>query len=148
MAFHFTLAAVLRYRQSLEEREELRLHGLLVRRATLLRELEQSRDARLQLQTAIHRTLQQAATAAAEIQFAAAQLHGLERQLALLESRLRTLASEIAQQTARYRQERQKREVLESLREVQWREYRIRQQRREQAMLDELHLLRRGRGQA
>jgi len=77
-----------------------------------------------------------------------AQLHGLERQQALLESRLRTLESEIAQQTARYRQERQKREVLESLREVQWREYRIRQQRREQAMLDELHLLRRGRGQA
>ena len=148
MAFHFTLAAVLRYRQSLEEREELRLHGLLVRRATLLQELEQSRDARLQLQTAIHRTLQQTAVAAAEIQFAMAQLHGLERQQALLESRLRTLESEIAQQTARYRQERQKREVLESLREVQWREYRIRQQRREQAMLDELHLLRRGRGQA
>jgi len=148
MAFHFTLAAVLRYRQSLEEREELRLHGLLVRRATLSRELEQSRDARLQLQTAVYRTLRQAAVAAAEIQFAMAQLHGLERQQALLESRLRTLESEIAQQTARYRQERQKREVLESLREAQWREYRVRQQRREQAMLDELHLLRRGRGEA
>ncbi len=148
MAFHFTLAAVLRYRQSLEEREELRLHGLLVRRATWSRELEQSRDARLQLRTAIHRPLQQAAIAAAEIQFAVAQLHGLEGQQALLESRLRKLESEIAQQTARYRQERQKRELLESLREVQWREYRVRQQRREQAMLDELHLLRGGRGQA
>jgi flagellar export protein FliJ len=148
MAFHFTLAAVLRYRQSLEEREELRLHGLLVRRATLSRELEQSRDAGRHLQAALHRTLQQAAVAAAEIQFAMAQLHGLERQQALIESRLRTLASEIAQQTARYRQERQKREVLESLREVQLREFRVRQQRREQAMLDELHLLRRGRGEA
>lgn len=148
MAFHFTLAAVLRYRQSLEEREELRLHGLLVRRATLLQELEQSRGARRQLQTALHHALQQAAIAAAEIQFAMAQLNGLERQLAVLESRRLKLAGEIAQQTARYRQERQKREVLESLREAQWREYRVRQQRREQAMLDELHLLRRGRGQA
>ncbi len=148
MAFHFTLAAVLRYRQSLEEREELRLHALLARRATLLQELEQLRDAGRRLQTAIHRTLQQAAVAAAEIQFSVAQLNNLERQRALLESGLLKLGSEIAQQTQRYRQERQKREVLESLREVQWREYRVRQQRREQAMLDELHLLRRGRGQA
>ncbi|MFZ0314406.1 MAG: flagellar FliJ family protein [Candidatus Korobacteraceae bacterium] len=148
MAFHFTLAAVLRYQQSLEEREELRLHGQLAQRATLLQELEQASAARRGLQTATQRAFQQAALPAAEIQFAVAQINALERQLAVLQSRRLNLESEIAQQTARYRQQRQKREVLESLRELQWREYRVRQQRREQAMLDELHLLRRGRGQA
>jgi flagellar export protein FliJ len=148
MAFHFTLAAVLRYRQSLEEREEQRLHGLLAQRATLLQELDQSRDARLHLQTATRRHLQQSAVPAAEIQFVVAQINGLERQLAVLQSRQLKIEAEIARQTACYRQERQKREVLESLRELQLRDYRVRQQRREQAMLDELHLLRRGRGQA
>jgi flagellar biosynthesis chaperone FliJ len=77
-----------------------------------------------------------------------AQINGLERQLAVLQSRQLKIEAEIARQTACYRQERQKREVLESLRELQLRDYRVRQQRREQAMLDELHLLRRGRGQA
>jgi flagellar export protein FliJ len=148
MGFHFTVAAVLRYRQSLEEREELGLHGLLARRATLLQELEQARDVRHQLRTVLHRTLQQAALPAAEVQFAMAQLHGMERQQTLLQSRLLALASEISQQMARYRQARQKRQVLESLREVQWREYQGKQRRREQATLDELHLLRRGRRQA
>ena len=148
MAFHFTLEAVLRYRQSLEEREQLRLQPLLVSRAVLLKQLQQAREAQLQLQTAIQRALRQAAIPAVELQLSAAQLNGIARQQELLRSRLLKLESEIAEQTARYRQERQKREVLESLREVQWRDYQVRQQRRQQAMLDEMHLLQRGRGQA
>jgi flagellar export protein FliJ len=148
MAFHFTLAAVLRYRQSLEEREELRLHSLLARQATLLQEVEHTRDAGLQLQNSLELALQQSAIPAVEVQFASLQRNGIERQQAVLESRRVKLASEIAQQTARYRQERQKREGLESLREMQWKDYRVRQVRREQAMLDELHLLRRGPGPA
>ncbi|HLI61846.1 MAG TPA: hypothetical protein VKV05_00505, partial [Terriglobales bacterium] len=57
--------------------------------------------------------------------------------------RLGKLETEIAEQAARYRQARQQREVLASLRERQWCDYRLRQRRREQAALDELHLLRR-----
>jgi flagellar export protein FliJ len=148
MAFHFTLAAVLRYRQSLEEREEQRLHPLLALRATLLQEVEQTRAAGLQLQSSVRRGLREAAMPAVEVQFASLQLNGIERQLAALEARRLKLESEIAQQTACYRQARQKREVLDSLREMQWKDYRVLQLRREQAMLDELHLLRRGRGQA
>jgi flagellar export protein FliJ len=148
MAFHFTLAAVLRYRQSLEEREEQRLHPLLALRATLLQEAEQTRAAGLQLQSSVRRGLREAAMPAVEVQFASLQLNGIERQLAALEAHRLKLESEIAQQTARYRQARQKREVLDSLREMQWKDYRVLQLRREQAMLDELHLLRRGRGQA
>ncbi len=50
MAFHFTLEAVLRFRQSLEDRELLKLQSLLARRAALLNEQEQLRQAALNLQ--------------------------------------------------------------------------------------------------
>ncbi len=55
MAFQFTLEAVLRFRQSLEDRERLRLESLLARRAALLHELEQSQaqpDLQLQQRSA------------------------------------------------------------------------------------------------
>jgi flagellar biosynthesis chaperone FliJ len=72
----------------------------------------------------------------------------MEARETLLQSRLGQMQVEIDQQTARYRQERRKREVLESLRDTQLRDYRLQQQRREQARLDEMYLLRRGREQA
>ena len=46
---------------------------------------------------------------------------------------MQQLQAEIAQQTARYRQEQRKREMLESLREAQLSDYRLNQQRRQQA---------------
>jgi flagellar export protein FliJ len=144
MAFHFTLEAALRYRQSLEEREQLRLESLLARRAALLQELQRADEARLQVQKAMRQVLQTAA-AAAELQFCALQLNGIARQQNVLRSQLLQLEREVDEQTARYRQERQKREVLQSLRDVQLQEYRLVQQRRQQAMLDELYLLRRAR---
>ena len=50
MAFHFTLEAVLRFRQSLEDGELLRLQALLARRAALLNQREQMQQAALHLQ--------------------------------------------------------------------------------------------------
>jgi flagellar export protein FliJ len=100
------------------------------------------------LQTALHEELQRAPTPAIEIQFSLVCLHGMEARETLLQSRLGQMQVEIDQQTARYRQERRKREVLESLRDTQLRDYRLQQQRREQARLDEMYLLRRGREQA
>ena len=143
MAFRFTLDAVLRYRQALEEREQQRLGVLLAKRAALRDELQQVTDARLRLRRAIERTLQQQLTPAVEIHLAQAQEHGIEMQCDALRERLRKLQEGIAEQTARYRQERQKREVLDAMREVQLRNYRMVQQRRQQAALDELYLLRR-----
>ena len=72
----------------------------------------------------------------------------MENRQTRLQSQLQQLQKEIAQQMACYQQERRKREVLESLRDAQLRDYRLTQQRREQARLDEMHLLRRGRGLA
>jgi flagellar FliJ protein len=143
MAFHFTLEAVLRYRQTLEEREQQRLQSLLAARVTLRQELERMGERRIHLLTALEQSLEQAPMPAVEIELVTAQLNGIERQQEMLRARLGKLEMEIAEQAARYRQARQQREVLESLRERQWRDYRLIQQRGEQAALDELHLLRR-----
>ena len=148
MAFRFTLEAVLRYRRSLEDREQTRLQALLVRRAGLQAQLQRNRQAQMQLQQELHQELQGAPRLAREIHLSVAGLRAVEQREVFLQSQMQPLQAEIAAQTARYRQERRKRELLESLRDTQLGDYRRQQQRRQQAMLDELYLLRRGRGQA
>jgi flagellar FliJ protein len=148
MAFHFTLEAVLRYRQSLEEREQQRLQALLAARTKLRQEIEALGERRLARLQAVEGALEKAPVPAVEIQLVTLQLNGIERQQELLRASLQKLEADIAEQAARYRQARQQREVLESLRQGQWREYRLMQQRREQAALDEMHLLRRSWEQA
>ena len=143
MAFHFTLEAVLRFRQSLEDRELLSLQALLARHAALLHELEQIRQVALNLQEETNLALQQQPTPAVEIHFAIARLHALEQRQQLIREQLRQLESAIAEQRSLFEQQRRNREVLETLRDAQQRDYRLVQQRREQARLDELHLLRR-----
>lgn len=143
MAFEFSLAAVLRYRQSLEERERLRLQSLHARRAALLREVQQTREARAHLQTSVRQRLQGSLIPAVELQYLAASCDGLDRRQQQLQAGLPQLQAEITAQTRRYQQEHQKREALESLRDLRLGEYRLLQRRREQAALDELFLLRR-----
>jgi flagellar export protein FliJ len=141
MAFQFTLEAVLRFRQSLEDRERLRLESLLARRAALLHELEQSQAASLQLQHDLQRGLIAQPTPAAEIHFNIARLDAIASQQKRLQGQLQELQTAVAEQMLRFQQERRKREVLDALHDSQWREYRVLRQRREQARLDELHLL-------
>jgi flagellar export protein FliJ len=141
MAFQFTLEAVLRFRQSLEDRERLRLESLLARRSVLLYELEQSQAASLQLQEHLQRGLIAHPTPAAEIHFSVARLDAIAGQQKRWQRQLQELQTAVAEQMLRFQQERRKREVLDSLHDSQWREYRVLQQRREQARLDELHLL-------
>lgn len=143
MAFHFTLEAVLRLRQSLEDRELLLLQSLLTRRAALLSEVEQLRQSSLNLEQKTKQAMLLRPTPAVEIHFAMAQLQGLDRRQQLLREQLRQLESAIVEQRLRYQQQRRNREALEALREAQLRDYRLTQRRREQAQLDELHLLRR-----
>lgn len=145
MAFQFTLEAVRRFRQSVEDRERLRLESLLARRTGLLHELELSRQASLQLQQHLQRGLIANPTPAAEIHFSVAWLDAVASREKWLQRQLQELQAAVAEQMSRFQQEQRKREVLDSLRESQLREYRILQQRREQAQLDELHLLGRER---
>ena len=143
MAFHFTLEAVLRFRQSLEERELLCLQTLLSRRAALISELEHWRQTGFNLQQETRQAMLRQPTPAVEIHFVMAGLQAFERQQQLLREQLRQLEGEIVEQRSRFQQQRRNREVLETLRDAQLRDYRLTQRRREQAQLDELHLLRR-----
>ena len=145
MAFHFTLDTVLRYRRSLEDHEQLRLKAMLLRRAAVLQQQELLRKARSELQTNLHHVLSQAGLSAAELQFSLIRSRDMQLSEERLKPPLRELQSEIVAQAARYQAERQRREVLESLRDVQLRNYEMARTRREQSMLDELHLLRRHR---
>jgi len=144
MAFHFTLETVLRYRQSLEDREWLRLQALLARRSATLSELEQYHQLSLDMAHATAQAMLVEPTPAVEIHFATARLQAMGRQQHLLRLQLSELETAIAEQRSRFAQQRRNREVLESLRDGQWRDYQLAQRRREQAQLDELHLLRRG----
>jgi len=143
MAFHFTLEAVLRLRQSLEDRELLLLQSLLTRRAALRSEVEQLRQSSFNLEQEAKQAMLLRPTPAVEIHFAMARLQGLDGRLQLLREQLRQVESAIVEQRLRYQQQRRNREALEALREAQLRDYRLTQRRREQAQLDELYLLRR-----
>ena len=145
MAFHFTLDNVLRYRRSLEDHEQLRLKAMLLRRAAILQQQEQLRKARSELQADLQGVLSQVGLTAAELQFCLIRSRDMQLSEEQLKLPLGELQSEIVAQTARYQVERQRREVLESLRDVQLRKYETERTRREQSMLDELHLLRRHR---
>ena len=148
MPFRFSLAAVLRLRQSLEDRERLHLETLHIRRAALLREAQQTREAALQLQRSWRERLQQTSAVGAELKFFASVDSGFDQRRQQLQGALQQVEQQIAEQTRRYAEQRQKRDVLESVRESRLAEYRVQQQRREQAAIDELHLLRRHRRQA
>jgi flagellar export protein FliJ len=145
MAFHFTLETILRYRRRLEDHEQLRLKAVLLRRAAILQQQEHLRQARSELQTKLQHVLSQDGLAAAELQFCLIRSRDMQLSEERLNLPLHELQSEIVAQTARYQVERQRREVLESLRDVQLRNYETARARREQSMLDELHLLRRHR---
>ena len=145
MAFHFTLETILHYRRSLEDHEQLRLQAMLLRRTAIRQQQEHLRQARSELQTNLQHVLAQAGLSAAELQFGLTRIRDLQLSAERLNLPLAELQSEIVVQTARYQSERQRREVLESLRDVQLRNYETARTRREQSMLDELHLLRRHR---
>ena len=109
MAFHFTLEAVLRLRQSLEDRELLRLQTLLARRAALLHEREQTRQTGLDLQGETKRALQQQSTPAVEIHFAMARWQALERRRQVIGEQLGELESVIVEQRSLFEQQRRNR---------------------------------------
>src|SRR5271166_6273099 len=110
MAFHFTLEAVLRFRQSLEDRELLRLQTLLVRRAALLHELEQARQTSLNLLEETKRAMLRRPTPAVEIHFAMARLHGLDRHQQVIREQLHELEAAICEQRSTFERERRNRE--------------------------------------
>jgi flagellar export protein FliJ len=144
MAFHFSLRPILRLRASYERLERLRLLALA---AAIVRVREEI--AALERESQNARGLMREGLAlgvtGAEIQFDTACERFRTDRKQVLETQLAELEGKQERQRVAYRAARQKREILENLRERQWNEYRQKQARREQQGLDELYLLGRRR---
>jgi len=139
MAFRYPLQALLRLRESLERQEENRLLAIAAEVAKLRAQLEQLDEAGLQARRA---DLQdwQAASAGALVQFAAtceAATAAVRKRVAaeLAGAEVRRLA-----QLAVFQAARQKREVLQGLRERQQTDYDVASAHREQQFLDDMFL--------
>ena len=145
MSFQFSLAAVLRYRESLEQREYFALEKLqqeIVRADVRIREVAencstatQDRAAKLAL-----------GVRAAEVKFAYEYLRALQQQDEALRALLQELKMKWRLQLECYQLARRNREALAKLREKQLEAHNREHAKREQAVIDDVFLSRRRRG--
>jgi len=143
MAFQFSLQPVLRLRASFERLERLRLLQLVAAIAQLQNEIaaavRESENARRKLRERLA-----IGSSGMEIHFEMACEAARLNYRRALNARLTALRRKHEAQKVAFRMARQKREILENLRERQLQEYQREQARRDQRALDELFLLRRG----
>jgi flagellar export protein FliJ len=142
MSFRFTLAPLLRLRQSIERQCTLKLQeaNLQVSRAQeKLAQLERSLAESAQSDA----TALQAGRTAVELQFASVLRENLHHYRAELQSDVLKLELVRRQALSEYRQAYREREVLETLRARQRRAYQQEQVHRQQQELDATYLLQR-----
>jgi len=141
MAFRYSLQPLLRLRASLEHQEEQRLLAIAAVVARLRAEIEQLRQNGLEAKRAglaeIERT-----SSGASVQFAAVCGAAFDKACKKLESRLEDAERDRLHQLREYQAVRQKREILEGLRERQETAYELEFTRHEQQAADEAFLVR------
>ena len=144
MSFQFPLAAVLRFRESIEQREYLALERV---QQDIVRVEVRIRQAQDELSVAIQKRVGELAlgTRAAAMQSAYQHEKAMEQEIEQLRSLWQELKMKWRQQLATYEQARRNRESLEKLREKQLNVYNQDQAKREQAIVDDLFLARRRR---
>ena len=144
MPFEFSLAAVLRYRASIEQREHLALEKL--QQALSVTELK-IREVDHACSLASQKRIPEAGVGiiAADVQSAYSHLTALEQQRDALRTLLEELKLKWQQQLRSYELAHRKRETLEHLRSQQLDAYKREQARREQSVIDDVFLSRRGR---
>ena len=146
MAFEFKLAAVLRYRESLEQREYLALQRIQQEitqlEAQIQRCQEQYAAARNRRETELARGI-----ASIHLQAVYEEELALEKHLDKLQAQRKELEGRRQQCLKTYQLARQKREVLDRLRVRQLEAYRRAQAKRQQNTLDDLFLSRYRRSQ-
>ena len=144
MAFQILLQeGLLRVRLAYEERERMRLKELFLetRRTT-----EQKAAAETQLQALRRETenLLQKGTMGSEHHFTYSGIGVQQHLIATYDTKLSELQARLRRQRVEFRQARQKREIVQSLRQKQWDLYHLAQARRFQQAADDLYLMRRG----
>ncbi|MFZ0287278.1 MAG: flagellar FliJ family protein [Terriglobales bacterium] len=145
MAFQFTLAAVLKYRRNLEHREYLaleKIHQEIVQVDLQIQQCEERRSEALRRREA--ETTR--GIASIHLQDAYERERNLERQRDELQGKRHELKVKRQQCLKTYQLARQKREILEALRNRQLSAYVLEQSRHEQRQIDDLFLSRLKRG--
>jgi len=141
MAFQFKLAAVLRYRESLEQREYLALQKIQLEIAQMDAQIRQCQEqyaaARKHRETELARGL-----ASIHLQAVYEEELALEKHLDKLQAQRKELEAKRQQCLKTYQLARQKREVLDRLRMRQLDAYRRAQAKRQQNTLDDIFLSR------
>jgi len=142
MPFHFPLATVLRYRESIERREQLALEKIqheIARVEMQIKQVDDDCSAATEMRAAelAH------GMSAVEMQSAYEYQKALEQQADALRVLLQELKKKWRQQLASYEVARRNREILEKLREQQLEVYSREQAKRGQAVIDDLFLARR-----
>ncbi len=144
MPFQFPLATVLRYRESIEQREHYALEKIqqeIVRVELRISQAEQ--DCALATQNRIAELTR--GTRAAVVQSDYETQRAIEQEIDALRVLWQELKLKWRQQLASYELARRNRETLENVREKQLAEYNQERSKREQAVVDDLFLARRGR---
>ncbi len=142
MAFHFSLRALLRLRESVEKAELLRLQTIAAQAVQLRLEIESIDD---EIKTRRQELLDQTASgiSGAELHLAALSEAARQQRRAQNLNKLNEVEQLRRKQQLRYTHAHQQREILSNLRERQLSVYVREQARREQQQIDELFLIRR-----
>jgi len=137
MAFIFGLASLLKYRETIENKELLVLQQLQLRAATLLRDIERLNQEHKAVTSQIDQHL---AVGTSLFQMRCAREHAdlLLSTRQQLEKLLDENARQQTEQVRRYQESRTNREVISEIRQRAQTEYRQEQDRRQQQSLDDL----------
>lgn len=145
MGFQFSLAAVLRVRESVEKREEEILRKIQAEIALLTHQLEEYRAAMLKT-----RKVQESALLST---VPAGQLHtmiweqqSISEKLQAMQQQLRVLVKQRGEQLIIYQAAHRNCEMLTEMRERQHQDYLVSQSREQQKRLDDLFIIRWRRG--
>jgi flagellar FliJ protein len=144
MAFRFTLATVLRYRESIETREERALRKIQLEMARVSRQIDEADAAIAQSQNARNQRLQQP-TPAGQLQTMLWEAQGaVEKRKTLLQT-LQALEQQRNQQLQIYQAAHRNHETLINLANEQRSAYELAETRAQQKYLDDIFMARRHR---
>jgi flagellar protein FliJ len=144
MLFRFSLQAVLRYRESFEQRERLRLQMITRELVKARQQCDEARQERVKAREDLAGKLAQGTTAAElHLELACDTVRG--RRIAALQELSGKFENLRQRQAEAFRKAQQQRKILENLRARQLAAYRVVQNRRTQQQLDEMFLMRPGR---
>jgi flagellar FliJ protein len=140
MPFRFSLQPVLRFRESFERRERLRLETVTREVVKARWQLEEAKQERLRALGEYKKSLRQGLLGA-ELQFELACDRMRVRQIAALKEQVSRLEELRVRQLEAFRKAQQQRKILENLRDRQFAAYRLIRDRRAQQQLDERFLI-------